>query len=485
MSSLTPQLVGSIAIICLGSLQFGYHMAELNSPEAVYSCKKSVPGNVPYDKSLFGSHGFTRCIPLEPQQVGLVTSIFCIGGLIGSFYVGSIADKIGRRKTAFLHSLLYFIGSSLNGLSINYYSLLVGRFIAGLGAGAALVITAVFINEIAPNEHKGLLGSMNQVSINIGILLTQVLSLSWTNDNQWRYLLLTGSLISIINFISVLLFLDESPLWLFNNGYSSQAFRALHKLRGGEYIQARNEVNSWSQEVGDESNQLLHNENEEEEEQAGTTSPPAVTLEMYLKSSEYYNSKLVATGILVLQQFCGINSIIFYGVSVLISIFPNHAIIINCLISLVNAVVTFGSSLFVDRLGRKPLLLTSVTFLGISTALMAIGIISKSSVLSVVATFTYITFFAIGLGPIPFLLVGEVTQPKAKASAQSWGTTMNWVATFIVGYLFPILKNSSIGGGVYFIFTFMCVVSYIFIKGCIPETKGTKSYEEVWNLRAD
>lgn len=473
--SLSPQLIFTVAIVCLGLLQFGYHMAELNSPESILSCRISKPGPVPYSDSWFGSHGFKECIPLNALEVGLITSIFSIGGLVGSFYVGNVADAIGRKKTALVHLAIFFVGSTINAFSNKYSTLLLGRFVAGVGAGAALVVTAVYINEISPSQYKGLLGLMNQVSINVGILFTQVLALKWCNNNQWRLLLLTGSAISLLTFFLVLVYLDELPVWLMSNGYSSQAFRVLHRIRGGEYVHARNEATSWE---ASENDQLV-----ESEEPA--PSQGAVDLSTYLKSSEYTNSKVVATGILVLQQFCGINSIVFYGVSVLISIFPNRSVIINFLISLVNVVVTFAAAQVVDRLGRKPLLLTSVTFLGILSAVMGVGILSNSAILSIVGTFTYITFFAIGLGPIPFLLVGEVTQTKAKALAQSWGTAMNWVATFIVGYSFPILKNLFLGGGTYFIFTAMCVVSFIFIQTKIPETKGTTSYEQVWGLRVD
>lgn len=453
-------------------------MAELNSPESVISCKTSKPGNVPYDESWFGSHGFKQCIPLTTEQVGLITSIFSIGGLLGSFYVGTLADKIGRKKTSLLHCVLYFIGSTLNGLSNSYFSLLVGRFIAGVGAGSALVMTSLLINELSPSQTKGLLGSMNQVSVNLGILFTQVLSLKWCDNNNWRLLLLMASLVSVVNFGLILAYLIESPMWLLNNGYSTKAFTVLHKLRGGNYVDSQNEVNSWKpqRDGSDDSQEDIGLLSQNSESSSGT-----VSLEKYLKSLDYNNSKYVATGILVFQQFDGINSIIFYGVSVLVSIFPTSAILINCLISLVNVVITFVAATAVDRLGRKPLLLTSVTFLGLLTAMMGIGIIFTSSILSILGTFTYITFFAIGMGPIPFLLVGEVTQPNAKASAQSWGTTMNWLATFVVGYLFPIIKGSWIGGGVYFIFTFMCVLSFFFIK-TIPETKGLHSYEEVWGL---
>lgn len=477
-SKLTGKLVLTVAVVCLGSLQFGYHMSELNSPESILSCRVSVPGSVPYEQSFFGLKGFRKCIKLTSEQVGLVTSIFSIGGLLGSFYVGTVADTIGRRKTALLHNVVFFIGSFLNGISNSYYSLLFGRFVAGIGAGSALVVTSLVINEIAPPLQKGFLGSMNQVSVNIGILLTQGLALLWNNDNDWRFLLFTGALIAVANFVLILIHVDESPMWLLHNGLSSQAFTVLHKLRGGEYATARNEVNSWKQSDAAEGGSLLLEEDVADPNPASKSA--SVTLKEYLRSPEYSRSRLVATGILVLQQFCGINSIIFYGVSVLVSIFPSHAVFINCLISVVNAVVTFASAPLVDKLGRKPLLLTSVTFMGIASALLGFGIIYKNSVLSIVGTFTYITFFAIGLGPIPFLLVGEVTQSKAKALAQSWGVTMNWVATFIVGFSFPILKNSWIGGGVYYIFTGMCAFSYFFIKRYIPETKGRETYEEVW-----
>lgn len=490
-SGLTLNLISSVSVICLGSLQFGYHMAELNSPELVLSCKRSQPGPVPYRDSFFGRNGFKQCIPMTPDQIGLVTSIFSIGGLFGSFYVGHLADKYGRKKTSLLHCLLYIIGSTINGLSNTYASLLLGRFICGLGAGSALVITSIYINEVSPIETKGLLGSMNQFSINIGILFTQLLSLKWSNDNDWRWLLFMAAFIAVANVIVVSSYLNESPVWLANQGDTAEAFTILHRLRGGSYSVATDEVNSWKLQgrgTTPESDMLLE-EGNGNEHNSGTGSSGApggnsnknlVTVVDYVTLPEYRNSLIASTGILVLQQFDGINSIIFYGVSVLVSIFPNHSIIINCLISLVNVIVTFISATIVDKLGRKPLLLLSVSFLGIATVLMGLGIIWTSSLLSIAGTFTYITFFAIGMGPIPFLLVGEVTQPIAKALAQSWGTSMNWIATFIVGYTFPVLKEW-LGGSVYFIFTVMCCVSVWFIKTKVPETKGKHSYQEVWN----
>lgn len=482
---LTAKLIVTVSTVCLGSLQFGYHMAEMNSPGDILSCKTKVPGLIPFERSFFGAHGFSPCIPLTNEQVGLATSIFSIGGLLGSFYVGSIADSIGRKKTAVIHNLFFFVGSLLNGLAGTFVTLLLGRFVAGIGAGSALVVTSLMINEISPPSYKGFLGSMNQVSINIGILFTQVLALKWNNNNDWRFLLFTGSGIAAFNLVAILFYGEESPLWLFNNGLSTQAFTTLHKLRGGEYAEARAEVDSWKSNkslLNQEDGSLLREEGVTSRD-SDETENKTVSLREYLTLPQYNNSKTVGTGILVLQQFCGINSIIFYGVSVLIHIFPDAAVLINCLISVVNTVVTFASAPFVDKLGRKPLLKISVSMMGILAAILGYGILKSNALLSIIGTFTYITFFAVGLGPIPFLLVGEVTQSKAKALAQSWGVTMNWLATFVVGFLFPILKESRLGAGVYYIFAIMCAIAYYFINNFIPETRGCNTYEEVWDPR--
>ncbi|CAN3374605.1 hypothetical protein DIURU_000003 [Diutina rugosa] len=466
--SLTPTLVTTVAIICLGSLQFGYHMAELNSPEQILSCQRSepVPG-LPYKDTWFGSHGYARCLDMSTEQVGMATSIFSIGGLLGSIYVGSLADKVGRWRVSVGQTLIYLLGSLVAGLANTYYQLLAGRLLSGIAAGSALVITAIYINEIAPTSAKGLLGSMNQVSINVGILLTQSLALIWCNNNQWRLLLLMGCVVAGVNCLLILAYIPESPVWLEANNRGPEAMTVLHRIRGGDYESIRTEVSSWRS----QDDNLL----------GGASNQKTVGIRDYLRLPQYRNSRVVATGILVLQQFDGINSIIFYGVGVLTSIFSN-AIAINCVIALVNVIVTFGAAQWVDKLGRKPLLLLSVSMLGVASAIMAFGIMWSSAILSVVGMFTYIAFFAVGLGPIPFLLVGEVTQPQAKATAQSWGTSMNWVATFIVGYSFPLLMKA-MGGAVYFIFVGMCAFSYWFIKTKVPETKGKKSYEEVWGIQ--
>ncbi|ODV98458.1 hypothetical protein PACTADRAFT_36752 [Pachysolen tannophilus NRRL Y-2460] len=457
----TFNLIIGVLVSCLSSVQYGYHMSELNAPEAVYTCQKSVPLGE-YKDSWFGKRGIPQCITLSNSEIGIVTSIFSIGGLLGSIYAGKLADKFGRKRLFIVNSFFFIIGSMVETFSKNYYQLLIGRLISGIGAGSGIVVTPLYINEISPLELRGTLGSMNQVSINVGILLTQLLAISWSNDEQWRFILLFGSALGTLNLFGAFLIIDESPKWLTINGFKEKDLATLMKLRNSDLTRCQLEIEDWKQQ------QLQQ-----------ATVGNELSFIKYFTLPQYSEPRKVVDVVMVGQQFCGINSIIFYGVKVLVSLFPNSSIMINCFISVINAVVTFGASLFIDKLGRKPMLLSSVSVMCLASIGIGSGILLNLSSLTVLSTFLYVGSFAIGLGPIPFLIIPEVTQNEAKGIAQSYGTTLNWLATFAVGYLFPIL-NEAIGGLVYFIFASVCVAFFTFTYYKIPETKNKNGFEQVW-----
>jgi MFS family permease len=179
------------------------------------------------------------------------------------------------------------------------------------------------------------------------------------------------------------------------------------------------------------------------------------------------------------QQFCGINSIIFYGVKVIGKILPDYSIQVNFAISILNVVVTLAASAIIDHVGRRPLLLASTTVMTAMSLLISVGLTLSVSFLLVTATFVYIAAFAIGLGPIPFLIIGELSYPQDAATAQSFGTVCNWLATFIVGYLFPI-GHGLMGGYVFAIFAAIAAMFATYVYKRVPETKGKTTYSEVW-----
>lgn len=466
---ITGHLILGTIVACLGSIQYGYHIAELNAPQEFLSCSRfeAPDENISYDDTWVGQHGLKQCIALTDSQYGAITSIFSIGGLFGSYYAGNWANRYGRKYVSMGASAMCMVSSLLLFFSNSYLQLLFGRFLVGMSCGTAIVITPLFINEIAPVEWRGAMGSMNQVSINLGILLTQTLALKYADSYNWRWLLFSGSVIAVANILAWLK-VDESPRWLVSHGFVSEAETALFKLRPGTYQQAKQEIQDW---------QRSHAHNRDPESSEETHSGP--TLWQYVTDPSYKKPRTVILAILSCQQFCGINSIIFYGVKVIGKILPDYSIQVNFAISILNVVVTLAASAIIDHVGRRPLLLASTTVMTAMSLLISVGLTLSVSFLLVTATFVYIAAFAIGLGPIPFLIIGELSYPQDAATAQSFGTVCNWLATFIVGYLFPI-GHGLMGGYVFAIFATIAAMFATYVYKRVPETKGKTTYSEVW-----
>lgn len=144
----TPHLLLSISVACFGSLQYGYHMGELNAPQDYITCQAELDPS--YRETLFGRLGLVQCIPLTDSQYGLVTSIFSIGGLIGSLVAGPLADTYGRKTITYWNCLIGMIGSFCLFISESYIGLLMGRLLVGLSCGSLIVVTPLFINEMSP-----------------------------------------------------------------------------------------------------------------------------------------------------------------------------------------------------------------------------------------------------------------------------------------------------------------------------------------------
>lgn len=448
----TTQLIVNVGICCLASIQYGYHMAELNAPAK-----------------------FIRLtLNLSQSQIGLITAIFSIGGLVSSTFASKISTKKGLKTSFVCTSICYIIGSFIESNAQSYYTMLFGRFTSGMGAGLAIVYVPIYVNDVAPVDLRGILGSMTQISVNLGILLTQVLAIFWNDAGQWRKILHTGWVIGILNIGGVYMLLSESPKWLITRAEHKNeklGIDTLANLRGRDDV--KDEIAVWK------SDSQLHQTLIE-------TSPHLKHMGFwyYLTDKHYSNSRMIATFMMFGQQFAGINSVIFYGVDILSKVFPKHSVLINVLISLGNTIITGLSSLFLDRAGRKPLLILSLLAMMFSLIILCVGVLINSSLLTVASIFTYVGCFAIGCGPIPFMIVSEVSQSEVKDVAQSWATDCNWVSVFVVGTMFPIL-NTMIGGWVYIIFAVICFVFTAFVFIFVPETKGCRTYEEVWGTRVD
>ncbi|KAK1820368.1 Bifunctional purine biosynthesis protein PurH [Friedmanniomyces endolithicus] len=508
----TPYLLFLLSSATIGPLLFGYHLAELNEPQEVITCapQKANP-------STATAPNFPQCIPMDPLQFGLVSSFFTLGGLVGALCGGPITTNYGRLKAMLVAAIFAAIGPLFEALATNIALFTIGRFIAGLGAGASTVIVPIYISEMAPPGQKGFFGSFTQVSINFGILITQFLGLFLSRGQLWRIILGVGGAIAVAQFVVLMLAGQESPKWLAETGQAVRAKRVLRKMRGHE-ANIDEEVAGWGlgseQDLDDEEETLLSGEDhithhsssngapqdgqpdvgDREQQSAGslTHSKTAAKAEQAVKTLGFLavlqepdmrRAVLAVVMIMVAQQLCGINSIVMYGVSLLSGLLQANAAFLNVLVAVLNVVVTISAAPLVDKLGRKPCLLMSIAGMGVNSLLLAIGIMHSIPVLSAIAVLLFVASFGLGLGPVPFLLSSELVAAEAVGATQSWALAANWVATFVVAQFFPLVNEKLGQGQVYFVFAAFAAVAGGLTVWLIPETRGKRDADEVWGRK--
>lgn len=434
---------------------------------------------------------------MENFEFAVVSSLFTVGGLLGALAAGPISSARGRLLAMRLTSVFFVFGSMIETLSSSVTFMSIGRFLSGVGAGASTVIGPLYISEIAPPKERGFFGVMTQISINVGILATQTLGYFLSYGSAWRWVLGIGAIIGGAQGLG-LLTVPESPAWLAANTSVTQARRTLQRIRGSDF-DIEEEVAAWgSDSVVPEEEGLLNAA--QGVGQAATaadanTDAPTRTgskgsgvhlgfLEV-LQDPDTRPAIIAVVGIMFAQQLCGINSIIMYSVSLLADLLPFNSGLLTILISVINLIVTGVCSPLPDKLGRKSCLLLSIVGQGTSALLLALSIVFGIKILSALMVLFFVAFFAVGLGPVPFMMASELVGQEAVGATQSWCLSANYIATFLVAQFFPSINdalNARFGraGWVYFLFAALAACSALFVFWRVPETKGKKDADEVW-----
>ena len=502
---LTAYALFLLLLATCGPLLFGYHLAELNAPSEVITCQKKAidpttsssftrikdavvdhlsknKGNGKTDSTL------PQCIPMDAAQFGVVSATFTLGGLIGALAAGPTTARAGRIRTMLYAAVAATLGPIFEALAPNIGTMAFGRCVSGLGAGVAMVVCPLYIFDIAPPGRKGFFGSFTQVMVNVGILIAQAQGLFLSKGNLWRIILGVGGAIGLTQAIGFVCCGQESPRWIADNGNAARARRVLKKIRGdGVDIDA--EIASWGV------TSVARNEEEESllarQDDTGLLAQPATTNSKtdhqetlgtfaVLRHPDTRFAVLTICVIMMAQQFTGINSIVMYGVSLLSSLLAANSAILNVVVSAINVIMTAAAATLVDKLGRKICLLMSITGMGTASLLLAIGIKGSFKILSAVSVLAFVASFALGLGPVPFLLASELVPSNAVGATQSWALAVNWISTFCVAQFFPILNELMGKGEVYFIFTAFAIVFGLFTAIWLPESKGKADADEVW-----
>lgn len=450
------------------------------------SCRK--PAAAQGTTSLRHAH-LPQCIPMSEATFATVSSMYVVGGLIGALLAGPTSSNFGRLLAMRLTSFFFIVGSTIQTLAATVPIISIGRLLVGIGAGASTVVVPLYISEVSPPRERGLFGTMTQVTINIGLLVSQTMGYYLSRGSDWRIILGVGGILGLCQALG-LLFVPESPSWLAARGKTNPAERILRRIRGsGKSIEE--EIEHWGPDKSavEEHESLLRREGLRT---PGLHSPdsqdlvpaPHVGFFEIIFIRQYQKAIVAVIGIMVTQQFCGINSIMMYSVSLLSGVLPVSSSLITIMISVVNLMVTIGCAPLPDKIGRKACLLLSIGGMGSMSLLLALALRLEFKLLAAISVILFVAFFATGLGPVPFLMASELVGHEAVGATQSWCLASNYVATYVVAQFFPIINtalNHRFGGAgwVYFIFAGLAVLGFLFVGKYVPETKG-KTVEEIW-----
>ena len=426
------------AIASMGGLLFGYDTGVIS-------------GALPFLQQSF---------TLTPGMVGVSTSAVLLGAAFGAASAGFLSDGFGRKWVIVVAALLFVLGALGSAASPSVAALLAARAIIGVAIGTASMLTPLYLAEIAPKGRRGFIVSLNQFCITAGILLSYIVDFCLADvAGNWRWMLGAGAVPGVILFLGMLT-LPDSPRWLAGRGRMDEARRALARMRRPA-------------EVEPELAELRS-------ERQGKTAPWSALLARGARRPLIIGSTLA-----VFQQVTGINTVIYYAPTIFQSAGMSSAsvaILATVGVGLVNVIMTIIAMRLLDRAGRRPLLLWSlggmVAMLVVLAIGFAVGAKGAVALLTVGAVAIYVGFFAIGLGPVFWLLIAEIFPLSVRGRGMSVATVANWAANFIVTLLFPGVVASLGSAAAFSIFAVLSLGAWIYIFAEVPETRG-KSLEEI------
>lgn len=401
---------------------------------------------------------------LSPVEHGLTISIALIGTIIGSLFGSIPSDCLGRRTTLMFIAALYLISSLGTAIATNWYIFLVFRLLGGLGVGASSVTAPVYISEIAPAHKRGRLVALFQFNVVFGILLSYFSNFLIGQDGEhaWRWMLGVQAFPSLLFFV-LLQLVPESPRWLISKKGKVTEATAILKIANPEgyvaevaSIQANRAEEQAANAIGVNGSQLL--------------------------SRKYRFPIFLAVTFAIFNQVSGINAIIYYAPRIfeMTGLGRSSSLLSTVGIGVVNFLFTLIALQFIDRIGRKTLML-----IGSVGLILTLGLVSQafytqnfSGWAVTVYLLVYIAFFAFSQGAVIWVFISEIFPNGVRAKGQTLGSTTHWVMAALIAFSFPMLAEKLGGGPTFLFFSLMMVLQLLFVWKLMPETKG-RSLEQI------
>jgi sugar porter (SP) family MFS transporter len=393
-----------------------------------------------------------------------IVAVLLLGAMVGALISAYLADRLGRKWTKVVSGSVYVVGALGCAFSATAPMLIGFRFLLGLSVGTASFVAPLYISEVAPPRVRGGLVSFNQLAITSGILLAYIVNFALKGvTDEWRWMLGLAAIPGAVLAVGMLT-VPRTPRWLAMKHRDDEAREVLETLRAGD-------------DDADVDAELDEIQEENERERK--------TRVRELFTGRLRPMLLIGLALAIAQQFVGVNTVIYYAPTILsdTGLGNSAALAQTVAVGVTNVVFTIVAVLLLDRLGRRALLLTGTA--GLLVALVVLGVYFSSSTLqsdygwvALAGLLLFIAAFAVGLGPVFWLMISEIFPIGVRSKAMSVCTIANWGANFLVAQTFLSLSNAISRQGVFFLYAVLAVASLAFFAWKIPETKN-RSLEEI------
>ncbi|MEU4214167.1 sugar porter family MFS transporter [Actinoplanes sp. NPDC026623] len=429
------------AIAAIGGFLFGYDTGVIS-------------GALLYIKEDFDAGSF--------EQEAIV-SVLLLGAAAGALLSGWLADRIGRKWTKIISGSVYVIGALGCAFAMNIPMLIGFRALLGFSVGTASFVSPMYISEVAPPKARGGLTSFNQLAVTTGIATAYLVNYAFKDvPGDWRWMLgvavIPGAALAI-----GMLTVPRTPRWLVEQGQDDNARKALERLRAG-----------------------TDTDPDEELDQIRTSSREARrTSTRDLLRPPVRKLLVVGLGLAIFQQIVGVNTVIYYAPTILqqTGLGAGNAITQTLTVGLTNVVFTVVAILLLDKVGRRPLLITGTAVAGAAllglAAYFAFPVLQDGAPwLALVSLLVFIAGYAVGLGPVFWLMISEIFPQRLRSKSMSVTTVTNWLANFAVSATFLTLAGAITRQGIFVLYAAMAVAAVLFFARWVPETKG-RTLEEI------
>jgi SP family galactose:H+ symporter-like MFS transporter len=428
----------AVAIASLGGLLFGYDTGVIS-------------GALLFIRQTFN---------LSSTMQELVVSAVLIGAVLGAVAGGVLADRFGRRRMIILAGLIFTISAIGTSLAGNVATLIAGRIVVGIGIGIASFTSPMYMSEISPAKVRGSLVSINQLAVTIGIVVAYLIDFALSGIQGWRYMFGIAAVPSTALVIAMWR-MPPSPRWLMSHGRSDEALAVLRRIRG-------------SQDIGGEMREI---NDSLARQKGGAEDLFHPLLRMAL---------IVGVGLAIFQQITGINTVIYYAPTIFeFAGFKTagFSILATAGVGVVNVGFTVLAIRLMDRVGRRPLLLIGVAgqIVGLAILGAAFQLHQLAAVIGYIAIISlaiYVGAFAVGLGPVFWLMISEIYPLRVRGAAMSIATFANWGLNLAVAVTFLTLVGAIGRPGTFWLYAVIGIAAWVFIYRLVPETRG-RSLEEI------